>query len=274
MGKGSDSIIDAIRVDPGDDADLAGRNPAARLGLGEKSDGHARSAELAAKLDDLQDRLWSEAKRSVVLVLQGMDASGKDGTIRRVLTGLNPQGCSVVNFKAPTTLDLAHDYLWRIHANTPARGILGVWNRSHYEDVVTARCIGVIGERQTRKRYRQIRHFERMLSEEGITMVKVFLHVSKEEQRARLQARIDDPAKNWKFRRSDLDTRAQWDDYQTLYDAAISATSTSWAPWHVVPADHKWVRDVAVAELLVDVFTRLDPQIPDPEADLEGLVVE
>jgi polyphosphate kinase 2 (PPK2 family) len=132
----------------------------------------------------------------------------------------------------------------------------------------------VIDERQTGKRYRQIRHFERMLSEEGITMVKVFLHVSKEEQRARLQARIDDPEKNWKFRRSDLDTRAQWDEYQALYDAAISATSTSWAPWHVVPADHKWVRDVAVAELLVDVFRRLDPQIPEPEAGLEGLVVE
>ncbi len=263
-----------LRVEPGEGADLAGRNPAARLGLGDKGDGQARTAELLDALDGLHDRLWAEARRSVVLVLQGMDASGKDGTIRRVLTGLNPQGCSVVNFKAPTTLDLAHDYLWRIHANTPARGILGVWNRSHYEDVVTARCIGVIDERQTRRRYRQIRHFERMLAEEGVTMVKVFLHVSKDEQRARLQARIDDPEKNWKFRRADLDTRAQWDEYQTLYDAAITATSTSWAPWHVVPADHKWVRDVAVASLLVEVLTALDPEIPAPESGLEGLVVE
>ena len=271
---GGDGILDGLRVEPGSQADLTGRNPASRLGLGEKADGQARSAELLDVLDDLHDRLWAEATRSVVLVLQGMDASGKDGTIRRVLTGLNPQGCSVVNFKAPTTLDLAHDYLWRIHANTPARGILGVWNRSHYEDVVTARCIGVIDERQTQRRYRQIRNFERMLAQEGVTMVKVFLHLSKEEQRARLQARIDDPKKNWKFRRADLDTRAQWDEYQTLYDAAISATSTSWAPWYVVPADHKWVRDVAVASLLVDVFAALDPQIPDPEPGLEGLVVD
>ncbi len=273
-GASGESILGGLRVEPGDSADLDRRNPAARLGLGDKAEGRVRTAELLEVLDGLHDRLWAEARRSVVLVLQGMDASGKDGTIRRVLTGLNPQGCSVVNFKAPTTLDLAHDYLWRIHASTPARGILGVWNRSHYEDVVTARCIGVIDERQTRRRYRQIRNFERMLAQEGVTMVKVFLHLSKEEQRARLQARIDDPKKNWKFRRADLDTRAQWDEYQTLYDAAISATSTSWAPWYVVPADHKWVRDVAVASLLVDVLTALDPEIPDPEPGLEGLVVD
>lgn len=276
MAKGSDadSIIHDLRVAPGDAADLAQRNPASRLGVAEKVDGRARTQDLLDVLDDLHDRLWSEARRSVILVLQGMDASGKDGTIRRVLTGLNPQGCSVVNFKAPTTVDLAHDYLWRIHAATPARGILGVWNRSHYEDVVTARCIGAIDDRQARRRYRHIRAFERMLHDEGISMVKVFLHISKDEQRARLQARIDDPEKNWKFRRSDLDTRAQWDEYQERYEAAISATSTSWAPWYVVPADHKWVRDVAVATLLVDVFRGLDPQIPDPEPGLEGLVVE
>jgi PPK2 family polyphosphate:nucleotide phosphotransferase len=269
-----DGILDELRVEPGDKADLAERNPSSYLGLGEKADGQARSAELAEVLEGLHNRLWAEARRSVILVLQGMDASGKDGTIRRVLTGLNPQGCSVVNFKEPTTEDFAHDYLWRIHANTPARGILGVWNRSHYEDVVTALCIGAIDERQCRKRFRQIRAFERMLTEEGISVVKVFLHISKDEQQARLQARIDDPTKNWKFRRSDLETRARWDDYQVKYDDALSATSTSWSPWYVVPADHKWVRDVAVATLLVDVFKELDPQIPDPEPGLEGLVVE
>ncbi len=271
---GDDGLLAGLRVVPGEAADLLQRNPAARLGLGEKGDGQARSAELAAILEDLHNRLWAEARRSVVLVLQGMDASGKDGTIRRVLTGLNPQGCSVVNFKEPTTLDFAHDYLWRVHAHTPARGILGVWNRSHYEDVVTAYCIGAIDERQTRRRYRQIRGFERMLTEEGISVVKVFLHISKEEQRARLQARIDDPAKNWKFRRSDLETRMKWDEYQAQYEAAITATSTSWAPWHVVPADHKWVRDVAVGTLLVEELGALDPQIPAPEAGLEGLVVD
>jgi PPK2 family polyphosphate:nucleotide phosphotransferase len=180
----------------------------------------------------------------------------------------------VVNFKEPTAIDLAHDYLWRIHAVTPSRGILGVWNRSHYEDVVTARCIDVIDERQCRKRYRHLRNFERMLTDEGFSVVKVFLHISKDEQRARLQARIDDPEKNWKFRHSDVEARKHWERYQQQYEEAISATSTSWAPWYVVPADHKWVRDVAVAALLVDVFTRLDPAIPDPEEGLEGLVVE
>jgi PPK2 family polyphosphate:nucleotide phosphotransferase len=271
---GGDPILDGLRVTPGEPADLAKRNPASRLGLGEKSSGQERSAELAEVLEGLHNRLWAEARRSVVLVLQGMDASGKDGTIRRVLTGLNPQGCSVVNFKEPTTQDFAHDYLWRIHANTPARGILGVWNRSHYEDVVTARCLGVIDDRQCRRRYRQIRAFERMLTDEGISVVKVFLHISKDEQRARLQARIDDPTKNWKFRHSDLESRRHWDEYQQRYDEAISATSTGWSPWYVVPGDHKWVRDVAVASLLVDVFHALDPQIPDPEGDLEGIVVD
>ncbi len=267
-------ISDELRVEPGASADLVGRNPAARLGLGEKVDGQARSQELLGVLDDLHNRLWAEAQRSVVLVLQGMDAAGKDGTIRRVLTGLNPQGCSVVNFKEPTTDDFAHDYLWRIHARTPARGLLGVWNRSHYEDVVTARCIGAIDERQCRRRYRQIRGFERMLTEEGTSIVKVFLHISKDEQRARLQARIDDPAKNWKFRHSDVEARSHWDQYQAGYEEAITATSTGWAPWYVVPSDHKWVRDVAVASLLVEVFARLAPQIPDAEPGLEGLVVE
>jgi PPK2 family polyphosphate:nucleotide phosphotransferase len=269
-----DSLTDGLRVEPGQRAGLDQRNPAARLGLGEKGDGQARSQVLLEVLDALHNRLWAEASRSVLLVLQGMDASGKDGTIRRVLTGLNPQGCQVVNFKEPTTVDLAHDYLWRIHAHTPARGILGVWNRSHYEDVVTARCIGVIDARQCRRRYRQIRAFERMLTEEGTSVVKVFLHISKDEQRARLQARIDDPAKNWKFRHSDVEARAHWDRYQKQYEEAIGATSSSWAPWYVVPSDHKWVRDVAVASLLIDVFTRLDPQVPEPEADLAGLVVE
>jgi PPK2 family polyphosphate:nucleotide phosphotransferase len=271
---GVDDLVAGLRVEPGDPAGLTQRNPASRLGLKEKTEGHSRSLELQEALDGLHNRLWAEARRSVLLVLQGMDASGKDGTIRRVLTGLNPQGCAVVNFKEPTTLDFAHDYLWRIHANTPARGILGVWNRSHYEDVVTARCIGAIDDRQVRRRHRHIRGFERMLVDEGCSVVKVFLHISKDEQRARLQARIDDPTKNWKFRHSDVEARKHWDEYQARYEEAISATSTSWAPWYVVPGDHKWVRDVAVASLLVDVLTRLDPQIPDPEPGLEGLVVE
>ena len=148
-----------------------------------------------------------------------------------------------------------------------------MWNRSHYEDVVAARMIGAVDDEQCERRYRHIREFERMLGEEGFTVVKVFLHLSKDEQRARLQARIDDPAKNWKFRKADLGVREQWDEYQELYERAITATSTDWSPWYVVPADHKWVRDVAVASLLVDVLGSLDPKIPDPEPGLEGLIV-
>ncbi len=268
------SVLEGLRVEPGEDAQLAKRDPASSLGLGDKERGLERSRDLLTTLDGLHDRLWAEATRSVVLVLQGMDAAGKDGTIRRVLTGLNPQGCSVVNFKIPTEPDRAHDYLWRIHAALPARGILGVMNRSHYEDVVAARMIGAIDDKRCELRYRHIREFERMLTDEGTSVVKVFLHLSRDEQRARLQARIDDPQKNWKFRRADLDVRKRWDDYQERYEDALTATSSDWAPWYVVPADHKWVRDVAVAQLLVDVLTRLDPRVPDPEAGLEGLVVE
>ena len=184
-----------------------------------------------------------------MLVLQGMDAAGKDGAIRRVLTGLNPQGCSVVNFKVPTEVDsrarlpLAHP-----RRDSRARGSSGVWNRSHYEDVVAARIVGAVDDEQCDRRYRHIREFERMLGDEGITVVKVFLHISKDEQRARLQARIDDPAKSWKFRRADLEVRAQWDRYHEHYEESLTETSTDWSPWYVVPADHKWVRDVAVAD--------------------------
>jgi PPK2 family polyphosphate:nucleotide phosphotransferase len=267
-------LLDTILVRPGDPARLRKRNPASRLGLGSKEAGKEHVERLLVDLDLLHDRLWAESRRSLVLVLQGMDAAGKDGTIRRVLTGLNPQGCTVVNFKEPSSRDLAHDYLWRVHEACPPRGILGVMNRSHYEDVVVARVSGSIDADTCERRFAHIREFERMLTEEGTAVVKVFLHVSKEEQRARLQARIDDPVKNWKFKRSDLESRRSWDDYQQRYDDAITATSTPWAPWHVVPADHKWVRDVAVACLLVDVLERLDPRIPDAEPGLEGLVVD
>jgi len=272
----SDHLVAQLMVKPGDAARLAERSPADRLGLGKKDDVAVADLQqsLAERLDELHNRLWAEAKRSVLLVLQGLDASGKDGTIRRVLSGLNPQGCDVVNFKEPTTQDLAHDYLWRVHHACPPRGILGVMNRSHYEDVVTARVIGVIDDHGCKRRYHHIREFERLLSDEGTTVVKVFLHISKEEQRARLQARIDDPEKNWKFRASDLDTRARWKEYDELYESAISATSTDWAPWYVVPADHRWARDVAVASILVEVFGAIDPRIPSPSPDLAGIVVE
>lgn len=268
-----EKLISTLRIEPGTPAALDGRDTADKLGF-TKSGARARIDDLAKELNALHDRLWAEAKRSVLLVLQGMDASGKDGAIAHVLSGLNPQGCDVAGFKTPTDTEKAHDYLWRVHAVCPARGLLGVFNRSHYEDVLAARFAGAATHAQCRRRYRHLREFERMLVEEGTTFVKVHLHLSKDEQRARLQARIDDPTKNWKFRLRDLDARKQWDDYMDAYEEVLTETSTDLAPWYVVPADHKWVRDVAVSTLLVDTFRRLNPQYPPPDPELKGVTVE
>jgi len=277
MGKGDHTakqLLDEMLVPPGKAARLTKRPTDTKAGVSDKTDGIEVVGDLLLRLDDLHDRLWAEAKRSVLLVLQGMDSAGKDGAIRKVLTGLNPQGCEVASFKAPSTGELAHDYLWRIHERCPARGRLGVFNRSHYEDVVAAVLVGAATSEQAELRYRQIREFERMLCDEGTTVVKVFLHISKEEQRERLQARIDTPEKRWKFNADDLEARNHWDDYAALYETALTETSTDHAPWYVVPADHKWARDVAIATLLVDVFERLDPKIPEPDPGLDGLRVE
>jgi PPK2 family polyphosphate:nucleotide phosphotransferase len=266
-------MLNACRVEPGSKAGLSKRATDDRLGV-EK--GHASEVlrDLTDRLSVLHRRLYAEHSRAVLLVLQGLDAAGKDGTIRRVFTGLNPQGCTVESFKAPTTPELAHDYLWRIHRALPERGDIGIFNRSHYEDVVAARVIGAIDDRQRMQRYEHINAFERMLDDEGTSVVKIFLHVGKEEQRVRLQSRLDDPEKRWKFERADLETRQKWDEYTELYDDAITATSTKNAPWYVVPADHKWVSGVAAATILVHVLERLDPKIPAPKESFDGIVIE
>ncbi len=202
-----------------------------------------------------------------------MDACGKDGTVRRVLSGVNPQGCRVTSFKVPCGHESDHDYLWRVHAACPPRGEMGIFNRSHYEDVVTTYVLGLVDAATRRRRYRHLLDFERMLHDEGTSIVKVFLHVSKEEQRRRLQERLDDPEKRWKFRSEDLVTRTRWDEYQAAYEDAIDATTAEWAPWYVVPADHKWVRDLAISSLLVDALERMDPRVPQPSESLDGVVV-
>jgi PPK2 family polyphosphate:nucleotide phosphotransferase len=263
----------ACRVKPGTSAGLAQRPTDDLLGL-VKADGDKQMVTLIERLSLMHNRLFAEHRRAVLLVLQGLDASGKDGTIRRVFTGLNPQGCQVESFRQPTPLELDHDYLWRIHAALPRRGDIGIFNRSHYEDVVTVQVLGLIDDDERMRRYEQINAFERMLHEEGTAVVKVFLHIGKKKQRERLQARVDDPEKHWKFKKDDLDTRAHWDDYQRLYDAAITATSTKWAPWYIVPADHKWVSGLTVASLLAATLEEMDPQIPPGDGDLDGVVVE
>jgi PPK2 family polyphosphate:nucleotide phosphotransferase len=266
--------LDALQVRPGSAAGLDQRDPADRLGLADKQAGQAALEALAPTLDELHDRLWAEAARSALLVLQGMDASGKDGTIRHVLTGLNPQGCSVVSFKVPSDHERAHDFLWRVHDRCPERGKLGVFNRSHYEDVVAARIVGVVDDAEVERRYRHIREFEHMLVDEGTTVLKVFLHLSPEEQRDRLQARLDDPTKRWKFSAGDLQVRKQWDEYRRWYERALSETSTDWAPWWVVPADRKWVRNLAVASLLVRTLQAMNPMFPEADPALDAVVIE
>jgi PPK2 family polyphosphate:nucleotide phosphotransferase len=257
-------LIRTLRVRPGERPRLDARDPADRLGLTDKASAEERLRELVVRLAVLQNRLWAESARSVLLVLQGLDASGKDGTIRKVLTGVNPQGCRVVSFKAPAGVELAHDYLWRVHAVCPVRGEIGIFNRSHYEDVVAVHVRGLAPARVWRRRPAHIREFERLLSDEGTTLVKVYLHISREEQGKRLQQRLDDPEKRWKFRPEDLDDRKRWDDFQAAYEDVLHETSSDWAPWHVVPADRKWVRNVAVAELLVATLERMDPKLPTP----------
>ena len=266
-------MIDGLRVDPGSKAGIAERDPDDRLGFGDKQAGKKRLEQLHEQLGDLHDRLFAEAHRSVLLVLQGIDASGKDGVIRSVFTGLNPQGCRIVAFRAPTSTELAHDYLWRVHAQLPARGEIGIFNRSHYEDVVAVRMLGLASKEVWSRRPGHIVEWERMLTDEGTTLVKVFLNVSRDEQRRRLQERIDDPKKRWKFRQDDLQVRERFDEWVRAWDDVISETSTDWAPWYVVPADHNWVKAVAVAELLVASLDRLKPRYPDPEDGVEGLEI-
>ena len=266
-------MLDQIRIDPGTKPHLAKRDTKDHLGLKDKASANERLAKLHVVLERLQGRLFAEGKHSLLLVLQGLDAAGKDGVIRRVFEGVNPQGCKVVSFKAPTSTELAHDYLWRVHASLPVRGEIGIFNRSHYEDVVAVRMLELAPPKVWKRRPGHIVAWERMLLDEGTTIVKVFLNVSKEEQRKRLQERLDDPEKRWKFRKADLDVRARFDDYLAAYDDVIAQTSTEHAPWYVVPADQNWVKATAVAELLVAALEQIDPQLPEPEDGLEGLVV-
>jgi PPK2 family polyphosphate:nucleotide phosphotransferase len=232
-----------------------------------------RSQALVERLALLQNHLWGEKRRSVLFVLQGLDASGKDGTIRHVFTGVNPQGCRVVSFRPPNEVEAAHDFLWRVHHVCPRDGEIGIFNRSHYEDVVTTHVLGLIDDDERDARFEMIRAFEHLLASQGTAVVKVFLHISKEEQRRRLQARIDDPEKRWKFDPSDLTTRARWDDYHRAYEQAIVATSTDEAPWYVVPGDHKWVRNYAVSTLMVEVLEEMKPQLPPDPPGVEGTVI-
>jgi PPK2 family polyphosphate:nucleotide phosphotransferase len=249
-------------VDPGDTAPFTSKEAA-----------QPRLLALRQRLNELQELLYAEHQRSLLLVFQAMDTGGKDGAIEKLLTGVNPAGVHVTSFKAPTTTELNHDFLWRIHAHTPGRGHIGVFNRSHYEDVLITRVHGLIDEATWLQRYTDINAFERLLMHNGTRILKFFLHISKEEQAQRLQARLDDPAKHWKFDPNDLKERKLWLPYQQAYEDALRHCSPPGCPWFVVPANNKWARDLAITEIVVAALEEMNPQPPKATYDVAAQVV-
>lgn len=262
------------RVEPGSQVDLAKIDPGSTAAFkGGKKDAEKVFPKLNARLEEMQELLWAEHRHKVLIILQGMDTSGKDGTIRHVFEGVNPTGVRVASFKAPSPEELDHDFLWRVHSKVPGCGEMVIFNRSHYEDVLVVRVQNLVPEAVWRQRYDQINDFERLLAETGTTILKFFLHISKDEQKERLQARIDDPTKRWKFRKGDLLDRERWDDYTKAYEEALSRTSTKHAPWYVVPADKKWYRNLVIATILDETLKGLDMKLPEAAEDLSGVVI-
>lgn len=259
------SQVDLATIDPGEKA--AYRNL-------KKSSSLSHLADMNRELAELQRLLWGDGRRSLLLVLQAMDTGGKDGTIRKVFSGVNPQGVDVHGFGVPGPHEADHDYLWRVHLRTPAKGRIAVFNRSHYEDVLVVRVNELVPQETWSRRYDHIRDFESMLVDEGTTIVKIMLHISKAEQKERLQARLDDPSKNYKFNPSDLSSREKWDDYMEAYEAAIAETSTEAAPWHVVPSDRKWYRNLVVSQILIDTIKSLDLAYPTADFDPASVVID
>jgi PPK2 family polyphosphate:nucleotide phosphotransferase len=224
-------------------------------------------AETLERLTKLQDRLYAEQKQSLLVVLQALDTAGKDGVLRKVAGPLDSRGVHVASFKAPNSEELAHDYLWRVHSQVPKKGEITFFNRSHYEDVLVVRVLDLVDKKVWKRRYDHINAFERLLTDEGTRIVKFYLHISKDEQKKRLQERLDDPEKHWKFESGDLKMRAKWDDFREAYEDAMERTSTDYAPWYVIPADHKWGRDLGIARVLVDTLEEMNPQFPKVTID-------
>ncbi|MDB5776632.1 MAG: polyphosphate kinase [Herbaspirillum sp.] len=252
------------------DADAANKP----LSSGDKVADRAKTVTLAQQIAEQQDILYADGKKKLLIVLQGTDTSGKDGAINGVFEGVNPQGIHVASFKAPATIELRHDYLWRIHQQVPQQGQIAVFNRSHYEDVLITRVHDWIDRDECARRYAQIRDFERMLSETGTTILKFFLHISKDEQKLRLQQRIDDPEKHWKFDPQDLAERQHWNDYQKAYEDAIRETDTDAAPWHIIPADSKTHRNLAVASVVLAALQDMGLRFPPAKPELKGMIVD
>ena len=267
------SLGDILRVKPGSRVHLAKVDPAATHGHDKKTAKVTIAGDLD-RLSDLQDRLWAENKQRLLIVLQGIDAAGKGGTISHVMSAFNPQGCNVHGFKVPTAEELAHDYLWRVHPEVPGNGEISIFDRSHYEQVLVVRVHGLEKAARWERHYDQINAWERLVAEEGTRILKFFLVISSDEQRQRLQDRYDDPTKRWKFKLGDLEERKHWDDYMTAYTDMLERCSTELAPWFVIPSDHNWFRNLAVAEIVADTLEAMKPQYPpSPDVLPEALVI-
>ncbi|MFC6592322.1 polyphosphate kinase 2 family protein [Deinococcus lacus] len=239
----------------------------------EKEAGSAQTEDLAEELAEWQERLYAENKQALLIVLQARDAAGKDGAVKKVIGAFNPNGIQITNFKVPTEEELAHDFLWRVHKQAPRHGLIGVFNRSHYEDVLVTRVYGMIDQGTAQQRLKHIRHFEELLSGSGTRILKFYLHISQQEQKERLQARLDEPGKNWKFNPGDLKDRAQWDKFTNAYEAALT-TSTREAPWYVIPADRKWFRDLLMSQIILATLKDMNPQYPDITFDPKSIVID
>lgn len=259
-----DTKVKLSKWDPNDTGDFKGG----------KEEGLAKLEKLNGKLETLQELMFAEHKQKVLVVLQAMDTGGKDGAIRRVFDRVNPAGVRVASFKAPTQEELDHDYLWRVHKQVPGKGELVVFNRSHYEDVLVVRVHNYVPPEVWSKRFDQINEFERNLVENGTTILKFYLHIDLEEQKERLQARLDDSTKRWKFRLGDLEERKLWPEYMKAFEDVLSKTSTEYAPWYIVPANRKWFRDLVISSVLVDTLEGLKMKYPESEENLDGVVIE
>jgi len=264
----------AVVVEPGTKIHLRDIDPDATGSCGSKEESLERLKALQERSRELQEAFYAERGRSLLIVLQAMDTGGKDGALKSMMAGFNPIGVRINSFKAPTQEELAHDFLWRVHQCVPAKGMIGVWNRSHYEDVLIVRVHQLIAEKAWRQRYEDINNFEQMLARNGVTILKFYLHISKDEQKKRLQARLDDPTKHWKFNVGDLAERKLWDDYQEAYEDAINECSTAHAPWIIVPANRKWARNLVLAETIVATLESLKPQYPEADFDPKTISID
>ena len=259
-----DQKIDLNDYDPNDKSEFDGN----------KKTGKKALSDLNLELESLQEMLYAQNKHKILMILQGMDTSGKDGVIRHVFEGVNPQGVRVANFKVPTEEDLSHDYLWRVHKKVPGKGEIVIFNRSHYEDVLVVRVHSLVSEDMWKKRYDHMNAFEKLLADEGTTILKFYLHIDQDEQAKRLQSRLDDPNKHWKFKPGDLKERKLWDEYEKAYNDVLNKTSTEWAPWYIIPANRKWYRNFVIARILIKTLKKLNITYPEAKENLDGIVIE